>query len=104
MWRCVDLALTDVSEERITSIFRVEKICERGTSVSRWLQTEPPVENTQIYKNRERGRVGHMEKSIERRGVGSVEVRQAGSRGMARTNRGSCWGGGARATERVLTP
>jgi hypothetical protein len=25
MWRCVDLALTDVSEERITSIFRVEK-------------------------------------------------------------------------------
>jgi hypothetical protein len=25
MWRCVDLALTDVSEERIASIFRVEK-------------------------------------------------------------------------------
>jgi hypothetical protein len=24
MWRCVDLALTDVSEERIPSIFRVE--------------------------------------------------------------------------------
>jgi hypothetical protein len=33
------------------------KICERGTSVSRWLQDEPPVENTQIYtyKNREGG-------------------------------------------------
>jgi hypothetical protein len=25
MWRCVDLALTDISEERIASIFRVEK-------------------------------------------------------------------------------
>jgi hypothetical protein len=25
MWRCVDLALTDVSEERIATIFRVEK-------------------------------------------------------------------------------
>jgi hypothetical protein len=42
------------------------KIVERGTSVSRWLQTEPAVENTQLYKNRkgtweiireERGRV-----------------------------------------------
>jgi hypothetical protein len=29
--------------------------------VSRWLQTEPPVENTQLYKNREGGReLGHM--------------------------------------------
>jgi hypothetical protein len=26
MWRRVDLVLTDVSEERIASIFRVEKI------------------------------------------------------------------------------
>jgi hypothetical protein len=25
MWRCVDLGLTDVSEEHIASIFRVEK-------------------------------------------------------------------------------
>jgi hypothetical protein len=25
MWRCVDLASTDVSEEHIASIFRVEK-------------------------------------------------------------------------------
>jgi hypothetical protein len=25
MWRCVDLALTDVSEERIASTFRVEE-------------------------------------------------------------------------------
>jgi hypothetical protein len=29
-------------------------IRERGTKVSRWLQTEPPVENNQLYKNRER--------------------------------------------------
>jgi hypothetical protein len=33
------------------------KICERGTSVSRWLQTELPVENTQIYKNKKGGGV-----------------------------------------------
>jgi hypothetical protein len=29
------------------------KICERGTSMSRWLQTEPLVENSHLYKNRE---------------------------------------------------
>jgi hypothetical protein len=29
MWRCVDLGLTDVSEESIASIFMVEKIRER---------------------------------------------------------------------------
>jgi hypothetical protein len=34
MWRRVDLVWTEVSEERIASIFRVEK----STSVSRWLQ------------------------------------------------------------------
>jgi hypothetical protein len=28
-------------------------IRERETSVNRWLQTESPVENTQLYKNRE---------------------------------------------------
>jgi hypothetical protein len=65
------------------------KIRERGTSVSRWLQTEPPVGNNQLYKNRGRGRVGYLEKSIERRGEGSVvKVMQAGSRGMS----GSCKG------------
>jgi hypothetical protein len=37
MWRRIDLMWTDVSDERIVSIFRVEK------SVSRWLQTESPV-------------------------------------------------------------
>jgi hypothetical protein len=36
MLRRVDIVLTDVSEERIATIFRVEvkKILERGTSVS----------------------------------------------------------------------
>jgi hypothetical protein len=36
------------------------KIRERGTSVSRWLQTEPPVETPQLYKNRKGGIVGHV--------------------------------------------
>jgi hypothetical protein len=34
------------------------KISEQGTSVSKWLQTEPPVENTQLYRKREGRRVG----------------------------------------------
>jgi hypothetical protein len=38
MWRCIERALTDVSEKLIASIFRVEKIRERGTRVSRLLQ------------------------------------------------------------------
>jgi hypothetical protein len=28
MWRCVEPGLTDVSEERIASIFRVEKLTQ----------------------------------------------------------------------------
>jgi hypothetical protein len=71
------------------------KIRKGGTSVSRWLQTEPRVGNNQLYKNRERGRVGHMGKSIERRGLGSVvKVIQAGSRGMCRRGKGISWGWG----------
>jgi hypothetical protein len=44
------------------------KIRERGTSVSKWLQTEPLVGSNQLYKNREKGRVGHMEVNREERG------------------------------------
>jgi hypothetical protein len=44
MWRRVDLVWTDVSEESIASILSLEKIRERGTSASKWLQTEPPVD------------------------------------------------------------
>jgi hypothetical protein len=40
MWRRVDLVWTDDSEERIH--LQGWKTRERGTSVSRWLQTEPP--------------------------------------------------------------
>jgi hypothetical protein len=36
------------------------KIRERGTGMSRWLQTQSPVENTQLYKNKKGGRVGYM--------------------------------------------
>jgi hypothetical protein len=47
MWHCVVLVCTEVSEERI-AIFRV-KILEQGTSVSRWLQTDSPIENTELH-------------------------------------------------------
>jgi hypothetical protein len=43
------------------------KIRKLGTSMSRWLQTEPPVENSQLYKNREGRESGPHGKSIERR-------------------------------------
>jgi hypothetical protein len=59
LWRCVYPALTEVSEERIASIFSVENP-RVGTSISMWLQTEPPVGNIQLYNNRDRGSVGHM--------------------------------------------
>jgi hypothetical protein len=51
MWRCVDLALTDVSEERISSIFRVENSAsaepewaggyrlQTAATCSRWFRT-----------------------------------------------------------------
>jgi hypothetical protein len=65
------------------------RIRERGTSVSRWLQTEPPVGNNQLYKNRERRRVAHREKT-ERRGVGTVvKVIPAGNRGRSISGRES---------------
>jgi hypothetical protein len=40
MWHRVDIVQTDVSEERIASIFKVEEkvVCERGTSMTRCLQ------------------------------------------------------------------
>jgi hypothetical protein len=50
------------------------KIHEQGTSVSRWLQSKPPVENTQLYKGRNGGRAGPWE--IERRREGSVGMCQ----------------------------
>jgi hypothetical protein len=34
MWRCVALVRTDVSEERIDSIIRVERMCELGTTLA----------------------------------------------------------------------
>jgi hypothetical protein len=39
MWRRVDLVWTDVSEEHICFHLQDRKIRERGTSVSRWLQS-----------------------------------------------------------------
>jgi hypothetical protein len=33
MWRCVGLVLTDVSEERIASIFRVEKFASEALAL-----------------------------------------------------------------------
>jgi hypothetical protein len=66
------------------------KICERGTSMSRWLHTESPVENTQLYKNRVRreGEWVTWEISREERGRVCRDGR-AGSRERARAGIGS---------------
>jgi hypothetical protein len=48
----------------------VRKIRERGTRVSRWLQTESPVGNNQLYKNRERGGEGHIGNQQKGQGYG----------------------------------
>jgi hypothetical protein len=58
--------------------------------VSKWLQTDPPVGNNQLYKNRDRGKVGHRGNSTEGRGVEYVlKVIIAGSRGRFISGRGS---------------
>jgi hypothetical protein len=78
MWRRVDVLWTDVWEERIASVFMVEKsaseepawacgcrlshqsktqIRERGTSVNRWLQTEPPIRNKNPWARNQREQV-----------------------------------------------
>jgi hypothetical protein len=48
MWRCVDLALTDVLEERIASIFRVEKSAS-GEPASATQRHIPEDDILQVY-------------------------------------------------------
>jgi hypothetical protein len=52
MWSCVDPGLTDVKEERIASIFRVEKSASREPASAGGCRMNP-VGNNQLYKNRE---------------------------------------------------
>jgi hypothetical protein len=68
------------------------KIRKRGTSVSRWLQTEPPVENTELYKNRMGGRGLHG-KSLRGESVAVCRDRRAGSIERVRASIGSLSGG-----------
>jgi hypothetical protein len=57
MWRHVVLVLTDVSEERIASIFREKSARNQREQVAAdWA----PVKNNQLYKDMKGGRVGHM--------------------------------------------
>jgi hypothetical protein len=51
-WRCADHGLTNVSDERIASIFKVEKFGSRALA-SAGIFKQPPVGNNQLYKNRE---------------------------------------------------
>jgi hypothetical protein len=58
MWRCVELWVNRHFGGTYRLHLQGRKVRQRGTSVSRWLQTEPPVENNQLYKNKEGGSVG----------------------------------------------
>jgi hypothetical protein len=42
MWRCIDIAQTDVSEERIASIFRVEEKREKNLRARNQREQEAP--------------------------------------------------------------
>jgi hypothetical protein len=55
--------------------------------VSKWLQTEPPVGNNQLYKNRERGRVDHMGNQQRREVEYGVKVKPTGSTGRSISGR-----------------
>jgi hypothetical protein len=49
MWRSVDPGLTDVSEERITSIFRIEKSASRKPASAGGSETSVNQESTQRH-------------------------------------------------------
>jgi hypothetical protein len=69
MWRCVDLALTDASEERIAYIFRVEKSAIKEPASAGGCRLNLKSETTSYIRTaRERERVGHM--GNQRRGEG----------------------------------
>jgi hypothetical protein len=69
--------------------------------VSRWLQTEPPVENNQLYKIRE-GEWATWEINGQERGR-FCRDRRAGSRERATTNIGSMLGEGGKGIEPVVS-
>jgi hypothetical protein len=59
MWRCVDFALTDVSEERIASIFRVEKSASGEPAWAGGCRVSHQSEITSYIRTGREG-VGHM--------------------------------------------
>jgi hypothetical protein len=103
MWRRVDLALTDVSEESIASIYKVEKSASGESAGAGCCRLSHKSEITSCIRTERESRPHG--KSTERRGLGSVvKVKPAGSRGRSISGRGSVGGGEkSRATERALT-
>jgi hypothetical protein len=103
MWRCVDPGLTDVSEERIAFIFRVEKSTSGEPTSACGCRLSHQSETTS-YIRTERGRIGHMGNQKRGEGYGLGEGQQASSRGMSISGRVSVSGGEkSRVTERALT-
>jgi hypothetical protein len=106
MWTPCRSCVNQSFEEMYRLHLQGRKIRERVTSVSRWLQTEPSVENTQLYKNRDkRGIMDHMGNQYRGEGYGlwksDKKAKREGSRERGRA--GNLWGGEPRATERAST-
>jgi hypothetical protein len=72
VWRCVDLALTDVSEERIASIFRIEKSASGEPASAGGCRLNHQSETTSYIRTGRDGEYAIWEINREERGVGSV--------------------------------
>jgi hypothetical protein len=72
MWRCVVVALTDVSDERIASIFRVEKSGSGGPASAGCCRLSHQSETTSYTRTGREEEGRPHGKSTERRGVESV--------------------------------
>jgi hypothetical protein len=81
MWCCVNLALTDVSEESIASIFRVRKSASWEQASASSCRLSHQSETTSYKRTWTEGEYGTWEINRDERGRVSFEGQQAGSRG-----------------------
>jgi hypothetical protein len=72
MWRCVDIASTDVSEERIASIFRVEKSASGEPVRAGGCRLSHQSETTSYIRTGREREYATWEYNREERSVGSV--------------------------------
>jgi hypothetical protein len=72
MWRCIDLASTDVSEESISSIFRVEKSASGEPAWAGGYKLSHQSETTSYIRTGREGEYATWEYNRMERDVGSL--------------------------------